>query len=277
MHTFGPGVAAAFCGAILDNSIGAVWFHPTHPDIPIEDLHLEYEADNKWLNRIKEFCAAAMQRWNGNVLVSMTDLGGNLDILQTFLPGERLLMELYDNPAEVKRLLSEEHELWHRFYGEINSILQPVNPGYSDWSTIYSATPSYILQCDFSYMIGPAMFEEFALPEIAATTKRLDHTIYHLDGVGQLPHLDMLLALPELDGVQWVFGDGSPGATEWPEVRRRIADSGKLAQTYGSLEDLEAIIKQAGRAGGIHHRAGIDGATPDDEIRRRLAKFGVHS
>lgn len=275
LHSFGPGVMAAFCGAVLDNSTGGVWFHPKDPDMPIQDLHLEYDPDNKWLNRIKDFCAAAMRRWQGQVLVTMTDIGGNLDVLSSFRPGEQLLMDLYDEPDEVKRLIWEEHELWHRFYNEINDMLQPVNPGYSDWLGVYSATPSYVLQCDFCYMIGPEMFKEFALPEIEATTRRLDHTIYHLDGKGQLPHLDMLLALPELNGIQWQPGDGAPQQAEWPEVRRRIAAAGKNMQSHGSASDLRAIIEQAGTSRGIHHNLWAGSDQSDAALRRLVAEFGA--
>src|SRR5690606_7655389 len=74
MHTFGPGVLAVMLGATLDNSAGGVWFHPP-ADIPITELHLEYDPDNVWLCRIRELCAAMMRRWEGRVLVGMTDLG----------------------------------------------------------------------------------------------------------------------------------------------------------------------------------------------------------
>jgi len=275
LDAFGPGIMAAFCGAIVDDSTGQIWFHPAQPDIPITDLHLEYDPGNIWLNRIKEFCRAAMDRWQGRVMVGMPDLGGNLDIIQTFLPGERLIMELCDEPDEVTRLVWEEHDLWRRFYDEISDVLQPVNPGYSDWSYIYSKSPSYILQCDFSYMIGPSMFAQFVLPELKASIRRLSHTIYHLDGVGQLAHLDMLLGIPELGAIQWVPGDGRPGQDEWPDLRRKIAASGKGTQTGGSLETLQTIIDQAGSGRGIHHRAAAPQGATDSDIRRVLATFGA--
>ena len=51
-----------------------------------------------------------------------------MDILSVFRPGENLLLDLYDHPEEVIRLIWEIHELWHRFYQEINDVLQPVTP-----------------------------------------------------------------------------------------------------------------------------------------------------
>ena len=274
MDCFGPGVVAAFLGAKLDNSTGSVWYHPKQL-LPITGLHFEYDADNIWLNRIKEIGAAAMKRWQ--VLVGMPDLGGILDILSTFRPADNLLLDLYDYPEEVNRLIWEIHHLWHKFYSEINEVLQPVNPGYSDWSQLYSDKPSYIIQSDFSYMISPAMFEQFVKPELEATCKRLSYTIYHLDGVGQLNHLDLLLDIEKLNAVQWVPGDGKPGQTEWPEVYRKIRKSGKKIQVYEGFDCIDAIAKQTGANRGIHTTAIRGPRTDETKFRRKLGEYGIES
>jgi len=276
LDSFGPGIAAAFMGARLDNLSGRVWFLPPAAQ-PIEAIHFRYDADNVWLRRIKALCRAAMARWQGQVLVTMPDLGGNLDLLSTFRPSEALPMDLYDRPDEVRRLLWEAHDLWHRFYRELNDVLQPLNPGYSDWSAIYSDTPSYMLQCDFAYMISPAMFDAFVRPELEASVRRLSRSFYHLDGRGQLPHLGSVLSIERLGGVQWVPGAGAPDTRHWPEVYGRIAAAGKKAQVWDGLDALDAVIAQTGRAGMFHH--GILTAPRADEslVRRRLAGYGIEA
>jgi len=274
LSSFGPGIVAAFLGARLENSTGGVWFHP-QKEIELSELHFEYNEDNIWLNRIKDICREGMKRWQGQVNVAMPDLGGTLDVLSTFRPGESLLMDLYDEPDEVKRLTWEIHDLWHRFYNEINDVLKPVNPGYSDWSQILSSTPSYVLQSDFSYMIGPEMFGEFVLEELAASCKKLSHSIYHLDGVGELPHLDQILSIAELGAVQWVPGDGKPEVFEWPEIQARIFKAGKNTQLYCGFDRLEAVFKQRGSKKGIEHWAIWGDIKEKDEFQRKLAKFGI--
>jgi len=273
MH-FGPGVISAFMGGILDNSTGSVWFHPAE-DKPIQELHFQFDPDNVWFRRVRDIYAAGMRRWQGQVLMGMTDLGGNMDILSAFRPGEKLLLDLYDNSEEVHRLVWEAHKAWHQYYNALNEVLQPINPGYSDWSGIYYENPGYILQCDFSYMIGPEMYDEFALPEIAKTCKILDTTFFHLDGKGALPHLDSLLKIPELNGVQWVPGTGAPDCIHWPEVYQKIAAAGKRIQltpgSGGGFEALDIVSDQIGTAKGILTYAG----GPQDEVRRQLAKYGI--
>jgi 5-methyltetrahydrofolate--homocysteine methyltransferase len=269
LDSFGPGVGAAFLGARVDNSSGAVWFYPPD-DRPIKDLHFEFDPDNLWLRRVLDICRAAMERWQGLVLVGMTDLGGTLDILSTFRPAEQLHYDLHDHPAEVERLVWEIHELWHRLFGAINDALQPTNPGYSDWGRIYSDAPAYMLQSDFSYMLGPRSFREFVLPELKATCRRLPRSFYHLDGVGQLKHLDALLAIEELDGIQWVPGDGQAEPACWVDVYRKILDSGKKLQVVGGLSTVERILPQVGHGGRIDLLLAGAGVSEEADVRARL-------
>ena len=264
-HTFGPGVLAAFCGAKLDNSSGRVWFFP-EKELPIEEISIRYDPENRWVQRIKEIYRAGLQRWQGMVLMGMPDLGGVMDVVSTFCGAENLLMALYDAPEEVLRLCGEAQEAWFQAYWDLAAVLRENgNPGYADWSGIYSATPSYILQSDFAYMIGPEMFRTFVLPHIEDACQRLDNAIYHLDGVGQLAHLDMLLALPRLKAVQWVYGDGKPSARHWMEVYQKIARAGKRNFVIG---DVREVCTQLG--GNAYCTVGARTRAEGEELLRSL-------
>lgn len=270
---FGPGVLAAFLGAELHATVdsGTVWFYPAEKK-PITDIHFEYDPNNIWVHRIADIYRAAVDRWQGLVQVGMTDLGGNLDVLSSFRPGEQLLLDLYDHPEEVKRLTWEAHEIWWRHFDEFNAILQPVNPGFTAWSGFYSEDPHYMLQCDFCYMIGPEMFDEFVKPEIAASCRRMTNGFYHLDGPGQLPHLDSLLSIPELKGIQWIPGAGSPDFKCWPQVYRKIRDAGKLAQLYGGLDTLDVLVEDLGSAEGMIL---VTGCSEEQQATDLLRKYGA--
>jgi len=179
-------------------------------------------------------------------------------------------------PDDVKRLIWEAHEAWHRYFDAINRVLQPVNPGPSDWSSIYSDLPSYMLQCDFSYMISPRVFEEIARPELEATCARLPRSFYHLDGVGQLAHLDALLTIEQLDGVQWVPGDGKPGCAHWPEVYQKIHAGGKKLQIIsGGFDVIDAVVEQIGDRHGIHHAFFAVPIEHEAEVRSNLAAYDI--
>ncbi|MFA6473025.1 MAG: hypothetical protein WCU00_13400, partial [Candidatus Latescibacterota bacterium] len=141
---FGAGVIAAFLGGRLETRDETVWFFP--PDeSEAKNIRFSFDPENIWYRRVKEVCRAVTERWNGMVQIAMTDLGGNLDIVSSFRPGTKLLLDLYDCPNEIKRLTWEAHDLWWQYFNEFDSIIRPMNPGYDSWTPIFSDTPYYML------------------------------------------------------------------------------------------------------------------------------------
>ena len=270
---FGAGVLAAYGGCDLRYDENTAWFFPRQ-EYAARGLHMELDPENRWFRRTRDLAHAFAARWRGNVMVGMTDIGGASDVVASFLTGERMLTDLYDNPEEIQRLMWETHALWWFAFREIDQEIRNCNPGYSCWTSIFSETPYYMLQSDFCYMIGPEMFDTFIKPEIVASCRRMPHAFYHLDGVGELPHLDSLLAIPELQGIQWVQGASKGGPMQWLDVYRRILDAGKLLQiTWGSLQEnlaaVEILAKEKRKVGRIF----IQTEAKDAGARRELDAF----
>lgn len=278
MDCFGPGVLAAFLGAIPDNSRGNIWFNsPWDEDDELCDQHFTYQPDNVWFNRVKEIYRAANRRWHGRVVMGMVDLGGVMDCLAVFRGTNNLLMDLYDDPDEVKRLAGELHELWMRYYDELCTVMEEENIGYSDWSRIFSTKRSYIIQSDFCFMISNDMFREFVMDELRQCTEVLGNVIYHLDGPGELKHLDDILTFPKLKAVQWVPGAGAPDQCHWPEVYQKIHNAGKYIQVWDGYDAIRAVQEQTGARNGIHNFF-INGTEPGEKLeyhRQMLKEFGV--
>lgn len=270
---FGAGCNAAFLGAPADVTDTTVWFHAP-ADIELPDLNLRYDPDNPWLNRVKAICRTAAERWRGTVCVGMCDLTPNLDTLSVFRPSEKLIYDLYDHPDQIRRLLPQLADTFWRFFEEIHGVMRPYNPGYTCWIPLLSRVPYYAVQCDFCYMISPAMFNEFVRPDLVDATRRIPRTIYHLDGPGQLAHLDDLLSIEKLDGIQWVPGAGQKPEREWLEVYKRIHAAGKRIVIHQGFESLDAIAQALGTAKGI---ALIHSFKADQrgDIERRLEQWGA--
>ena len=106
-----------------------------------------------------------------------------------------------------------------------------------------------MLQCDFSYMISPEMFERFVMPDLVSCCEHLDHGFYHLDGKGEIPHLDHLLSIDRLRGIQWIPGDGQAPPHEWLSLLKRIRDGGKLCQVFVTPEGARHIVQNLGGRG----------------------------
>lgn len=248
---FGPGIAAGFLGAKV-NSVSdpseTVWFTPP-VEMPIEDLRLNYDPQNVWWKRVKDITAAIAERWQGQLAASVTDLGGNLDILASFRETQRLLVEVIDQPEEVARLAAQITRLWIRYYNELDAIIRPTCRGTSCWTPIWSTGKTYMLQCDFSYMISPRMFERFVVPDLTACCETLDHGFYHLDGIGEIPHLKHLLSIERLRGIQWIAGDGQPSPDQWLPLLKRIRDGGKFCQVFVTPQGARRIVQNLGGKG----------------------------
>ena len=271
-NAFGPGVAAAFCGAKLDASSGRVWFFPEEQK-PIEEISIQYDPENIWVNRIKAIYRAGGERWKGNVLMTMPDLGGVLDIVATFVGTENLLMALYDEPDEVKRLTREAHTAFMAAYRDLSRTLEEIgNPGFSDWNSLYSETPSYVTQSDFSYMIGPEMFREFVFGDLQLSCMELDNVIYHMDGIGQIPHLPQLLSMKNLKAIQWVPGDGQKQGAYWMDIYRQILGSGRGCQVVGGPDAFLGVLEELPR--GLYHNVHFDSEETALRFLRRCGLTG---
>jgi hypothetical protein len=254
---FGPGIMAGFLGAdvhsVTDPS-ETVWFTPAEMK-PIEALTLDYDAGNVWWQRVQALTDGIVQRWKGQVATGHTDLGGNLDILASFRDTQQLLFDVIDKPDEVDRLAARITDLWIRYYDELDRLIRrredglPACHGTTSWTPIWSPGKTYMLQCDFSYMISPAMFERFVMPDLVACCDYLDHGFYHLDGKGEIPHLDLLLSIDRLRGIQWIPGDGQPTPDQWLDLLKRIRDGGKLCQVFVSPEGARHIVRNLGGRG----------------------------
>ena len=246
---FGPGIVAGFLGADVhcDPDGQTVWFD--HAPLEPRDLSFEHLAANRWWTRVRELTRAAVDRWGDRVAVAHTDLGGAVDILASFRGTQNLLYDLADRPEEVLRLVGEITPLWLDYYEELHSIIQSAGRGTTAWAAIWSPGRCYMFQCDFCYMISPEMFERFVLPDLSTCFGHMDHAFYHLDGKGQIRHLDMLLAEPSLAGIQWIPGAGQPQPEHWMPLLARIRDAGKLCQLYVTANGAREIVREVGGRG----------------------------
>ncbi|MBK8047253.1 MAG: hypothetical protein IPK16_09110 [Anaerolineales bacterium] len=244
----GPGIVAGFLGAEVHGVADTVWFS-SGPDTPISDLEVAIAPGNRWWRLAQEFSARAAQRWAGQVCVGYTDLGGNLDILASLVTTQQLLLDCVDEPEHVARLANDITAIWLDCYDALDPVVSACGRGSTNWAPLWSPQRFYMLQSDFSYMISPAMFERFVLPDLERCCAAIDYPFYHMDGKGQLRHLDYLLGIKPLRGIQWQPGAGTPATENWLPLLKRIRDAGKLCQVYVTPEWAETIVRVLGGRG----------------------------
>jgi len=249
-YNHGPGMGAGFLGANVHSmpEQHTIWFDAPE-QVPLEELHLLYDPDNIWWRRVLDLTRGAVERWGNRVAVAHTDIGGNLDILASFRTTNQLLYDLYDAPDEVLRLSKEITTAWIKYYNELYDVIKQGGRGTCNWAAVWSPQRTYMTQSDFCYMISPEMFEKFVAPDLEACYGIMEHGFYHLDGKGQLIHLERLLEMENLAGIQWIPGAGQPLPEDWPEVLKRIIDAGKRCQVYVTAEGARKIVREIGGKG----------------------------
>jgi hypothetical protein len=247
---FGPGVVAAFLGATLHAAPDTVWFgEPPYP--PLEAIDLRYNPDNIWWQRVLMLTRAAVARWGAAVQVAYTDLGGNLDVLASLRGTQNLLYDMMDQPELVAEKAAQLTPIMQRYFLELERVIADGSDenGRSAWAQIWAPGPTYMLQSDISYMISPEMFAQFVLPDLESWCDFLAYPFYHLDGKGQIRHLEMLLGIEKLRGIQWIPGDGAPPPEAWLPLLKRIRDGGKLCQVYVTAAGARKIARELGGRG----------------------------
>ena len=108
------------------------------------------------------------------------------------------------------------------------------------------------LQSDVSLMISGPDFRRFAIPYLREQCQKIDYTLYHLDGIEAIRHLDDLLEIKELNAIQWTPGVGQPqgGDPCWYDLYRQILKAGKsIMPCWVELNELQPLLDAVGSDG----------------------------
>ncbi len=259
---YGAGIMASLFGAECTFKSETVWFsRPTSLDEIVPLLEgAQMNKNNPWYARLLRITEVASRRGEGKFQVATTDLGGILDILASFLSPRDIFYAMRKNPGLIDTCRAIILEKENQVYDALTRIILEHCHGTTAWLSVFNAKRWYPLQCDFAYMLSPAWFKRFVLPDLVTQCQHMDYAIYHLDGVRQLPYLDDLLAIPELTGIQWVPGEGKPpmGADEWMPVYKKIQAAGKNI-VAGTSPELTAKMYRELDPKGLYVACGYPG------------------
>ena len=119
------------------------------------------------------------------------------------------------------------------------------------------------------------MFEEFILPELEETSLVFEHTTYHLDGVEQLRHLDMILSVKGIDNIQWTRVAGQPKTSASIEALRKIQAAGKGLVLIPARDEIEFLLQNLSPVG-LQLIVGWVNSREEAEAIEKMAKAYAH-
>ncbi|KKK42992.1 hypothetical protein LCGC14_1346130 [marine sediment metagenome] len=229
---YGPGAMAAVLGVTPEFKSGTIWFHRKTNVKDIVPLleNAKLNDNNEWYLRLKRTTEIAAKRGaKHNYCVAMTDLGGILDILVSFLGPQEIIIQMRRNPELIDTCRAIILEKYLKLYDELQNIINKYVDGCDTWLNLWCPKRYYTMQSDFCVMLNQKYFERFVLPDLKEQAEHMDHSIYHLDGPEQIRFLDDILKV--VDGIQWVPGakPGMPqdGADKWMPLYKKIQKAGK--------------------------------------------------
>lgn len=208
---------------------------------------LEAQEQTSYARVAEEALRRLADRVGGSYVIAPPELGSTLDVLSAIRGNQNLLMDLLVSPERVHAACAMLERIWWDYRRRFAEIVDPANDGlYVEVFRYLSTRPTLAAACDFSAMISPELCEEYYLPFLRRQLQEYgERTIYHLDGPGELPHVDLLCAQPALHSVQWVHGAGKPNNLDdcWDDLYRRLLDAGKRVY-FCSIPHDESALKR---------------------------------
>lgn len=273
----GPDQFGAWMGSELKFSPDNTWTNWAEPVLQEWEtfLPVTLKEDNPVWQSVLRYSELLRERGRGKYIVGMADLHSHMDAFSALRHPDKLCLDLYDEPELLKAGCAQARAMYQPIYEKLYAAGgMSRETGTVGWLPLWCEGRTAAVQCDFSVFLGNDMWREFVLPGIEEEIAYLDRCFYHLDGKQQLIHLDDLLAIPGLDGIQWVPGAGQPEMFEpcWRDVLKKILKAGKKVIVYGDM-DLDAVKE-------VHRDLGATGVVYDlfgrtlaevEEILRWLA------
>ena len=245
--TLGPDQYAAFLGAeiIAKDEYYTTWVQSNVDDWQNFNINID-KAENGYYAHVKDFMSAAAAFSKDKFFIGMLDLHSNLDALSALRGPQNLCLDLIDCPEQVHRVLNETRKTYSDIFNMAYIAGEMESCGSIGWAPTYCEHGKFaVLQCDFSCMISPQSAREFVIPAIREEAAFLDRCVYHYDGKGALGHLEDILAIEDIDVIQWVPGDGQPRSLKWMDLLKKIQKSGKSLWIYDwTVEEIKMHFKE---------------------------------
>ena len=235
-------------------SIREPWGTDTHAIPCIRDLNsaeIRFRRDSVWWEKWVRLAECIRRKCAGRLIFGTAQpYYNNLDTLAALRGNVQLLTDLYDNPEGVHRAMRQVMVAYAEVSAEVHRLLEIGRYGSVTGHGFYADGKAATPQCDFGFNIGKEHFDAFALPYLRQELGFLDAVEYHLDGPGNITHLESICALDKVKVIQWVPGAGDNPRKDWTSLYARIDALGQgLWLSAGSPEAAVALWQKYRRAG----------------------------
>lgn len=165
--------------------------------------HLKLDRSSPWARRFQNFYRDLLGLARGNFAVTVYETQGPGDLMAALRGPERLCLDCYDSPDEVKRLgrkcldISKEFGRWqHELIAD-----QDLHGG--TWITLGWAPPGSMYFCEHSIVsYSPDTYREFIYPLDQGLTDSFEHCMFVGYCHTAAPLMDFYLGLNKVEVIQ---------------------------------------------------------------------------
>jgi len=271
--TYGADQFSSYFGTKLTPSEDLItsWASPSISSWEDAEIRLRDEKGGE-LDRMIEFLKYAAQRSEGKYLISMIDLHSNMDCLSAMRGPEQLCMDLADYPDEIEKAMIKIRSYYKPIYERLFKAGEMDKRGSLGWAPFNDEGKFATMQCDYICMLGPEHARKYVIPALEEEAAYLDHSVYHFDGKDALRHLDDILAIKDIDVIQWVPGAGQPRTVEWMDLLKKIQKAGKGLHLYDwTIDEIKHFYKEL-RPEGLMFQLEAKSPSEADELLEFLVK-----
>ena len=246
----GPGSLAAILGGVFEGGEDTIWIHPD-PHYT-DDIKFDPNHPNYLLH--KDLLRACKKKAQGHYYVGMPDLMEGLDVLAAIKGTDKVLLDTVMQPEVLEHQMQQINDFYFQVFDELYDIIREGDEMAFCYFSSWAPGKMSKLQSDISTMISVDDYRRFVQPFIREQCQKIDYTLYHLDGVGAMHHLDALLEIKELNAIQWTPGVGEPqgGSPKWYDLYKKILAGGKsIMACWVTLDELRPLLDNIG-GDGVH-------------------------
>lgn len=268
----GPGSLAAILGAVVEGGEDTIWLK--HPENFGDDIVLD--ESNIWFAKHLDFLRAVKKRAQGRYYVGIPDIMEGLDVIANLRGTENVLMDMIMRPEVLEEQTRCVNDIYFQVYDKIYDIVNEGGESAFCYFSIWGPGKVAKLQSDISIMFSEKDYVKFEQPYLRRQCEYLDYSLYHLDGVGAVRHLDAILDIKELNAIQWTPGVGEPqgGDPKWYDLYKRIKAGGKSVQAnWVTADELKPLLDEVG-PDGMHISMDFKSEREMDEAMKIAQEFG---
>ena len=221
-----------------------VWVTPCVEDLE-KPPELRVQWDNIYFRTVEAMTRRALELAEGRFLVGYTDMYAGVDCTLGLRGMEQMCLDVLFQPDALRRLINMAWQEYPAVYQHFDQMLKSHGQLSITWMNLPSRETFNVLACDFATNISREHFDAVCMPILRREASLFTHNVFHVDGRGVARHIDSILTLPNLVGVQWVQGYGAAQPIlQWIPLIEKIQQAGKSVIVDLQPEELEPFMRR---------------------------------